>query len=115
MLAAKERLEQFMTARFGPAEIRIEQLTSDASTREYFCINWPPPASTAGVTAIACVYPVKNDPQQQNYLDVTNLFLLSGLPVANILEVDHEAAIIVHEDFGDKILRGVLETAGTDE
>jgi aminoglycoside/choline kinase family phosphotransferase len=111
MLAAKERLEQFLTARFAPAEIKIEQLTSDASTREYFRVNWQPPATTA----IACVYPVKNDPQEQNYLDVTGLFLSTGLPVAKILEVDSELAIIVHEDFGDKILRGVLETAEAGE
>ncbi|HEV7645861.1 MAG TPA: phosphotransferase [Pyrinomonadaceae bacterium] len=111
MLAARERLEQFLSARFDPAEIGIEQLTSDASTREYFRINWQLPSTTA----IACVYPIKNDPQEENYLDVTNLFLSSGLPVAKILEVDRELAIIVHEDFGDKILRGILEKTGADE
>ena len=108
MLPPRERLEQFLSERFAPAEINIEQLTPDASTREYFRVNWKS-------TAIACVYPVKNDPQEANYLDVTNLFLSAGLPVAKILEVDRELAIIVHEDFGDNILRGVLETATADE
>lgn len=107
MLPARERLEKFLADRFTSAEIHIEQLTSDASTREYFRINWKPTAPTA----IACVYPVQNDPQEANYLDVTNLFLSGDLPVAEILDVDRELAIIVHEDFGDTILRNVLEAA----
>jgi aminoglycoside/choline kinase family phosphotransferase len=108
MLPPRERLEQFLSKRFAPAEINIEQLTPDASTREYFRVNWKP-------AAIACVYPVKDDPQEANYLDVTNLFLSAELPVAKILEVDRELAIIVHEDFGDNILRGVLEAVTADE
>src|SRR5262245_31941044 len=110
MLSQKERLEKFLAQRFDPAEIKIEQLTADASTREYFRINWKQPA-----TAIACVYPAQNDPQEESYLDVTRLFLSSGLPVAEILAVDPELAIIVHEDFGDRVLRGMLESASSEE
>lgn len=109
MLPARERLEKFLTSKFVPEDVRIEQLTSDASTREYFRVGWH------AATAIACVYPVQNDPQETNYLDVTNLFLAGGLPVANILDADKELAIIVHEDYGDTILRGVLETVPDDE
>src|SRR5262249_43470111 len=103
-----ERLEQFLAARSEPAEIKIEQLTNDASTREYFRVGWK---ETVATTAIACVYPVQNDPQQAAYVDVTGLFLSGGLPVAQILAVDDELAIVVHQDFGDNILRSVLEGA----
>lgn len=109
MLPARERLETFLSAKFSSGDIRIEQLTSDASTREYFRVGWN------GPTAIACVYPIQNDPQETNYLDVTALFLAGGLPVANILDADKELAIIIHEDFGDTILRGVLETVSYDK
>jgi aminoglycoside/choline kinase family phosphotransferase len=111
MLPAKERLEKFLAGKFDSEQIRIEQLTSDASTREYFRINWELPFTAA----IACVYPAQNDPQEANYIDVTRLFLNGGLPVAKILDTDRELAIIVHEDFGDNILRNVLETASTDD
>src|SRR5882757_7691748 len=109
MLPARQRLEKFLAERSGASAINIEQLTSDASTREYFRISWEPK------TAIACVYPVQNDPQERNYIDVTNLFLSAALPVARIFEVDSDLAIIIHEDFGDKILRGVLESSQADE
>lgn len=108
MLPARERLERFLAERFDPAQIRIDQLTPDASTREYFRINWDP-------TAIACIYPASFDPKEQTYLDVTALFLAAGLPVAEIYEVDSEAGVIIHEDFGDRILRDVIETASGEE
>jgi aminoglycoside/choline kinase family phosphotransferase len=123
MLPARERLEEFLSKRFAPEEIKIDQLTSDASTREYFRVNWKPAApasvpaaaSATATAAIACVYPAQNDPQEANYLDVTNLFHQGGLPVAEIYEVDRELAIIVHEDFGDTILRNVLEVSSPEE
>jgi len=108
MLPARERLEKFLAERSGPAQNKIEQWTPDASTREYFRINGKP-------TAIACVYPAPDDPQEASYLDVTGLFQTAGLPVAEIYEINKELAIIVHEDFGDKILRDVLETASDSE
>jgi aminoglycoside/choline kinase family phosphotransferase len=111
MLPARERLEQFMAAKFEAADIRIDRLTSDASTREYFRINWNPAADTA----IACVYPVQNDPQEASYLDVSKLFHDGGLPVAEIFMIDRELAIIVHEDFGDTILRNVLKSSAPGE
>ena len=39
------------------------------------------------------------------------LFLASGLPVARIFESAPDRGIIVHEDFGDTILRDVLATS----
>ncbi len=106
-LPAAERLQKFLSERgdFG----KIELLTPDASTRDYFRIQWK------DKTAIACVYPESFNPLEQSYLDVTVLFLSCGLPVAQIYEFDGELGIIVLEDFGDKILRDVLTKADKQE
>lgn len=108
MLSAKEKLEKYLAGIPDLAGTEFKQLTSDASTREYFRIFSPR-------TAIATVYPEPTDPQGQNYLDVTRLFETAGLPVAKIYDVDKELGIIVHEDFGDNILRRVLETAAPEK
>lgn len=105
MFSALENLEQFLVAR-GEA-VLVEPLTPDASTREYFRVGWK------NRSAIACVYPEPFEPKEQNYLDVTNLFLAGDLPVAAIYDFDGARGVVVQEDFGDRILRGVLETAGS--
>lgn len=104
-----ERLQKFMSARFGETAGKIVPLTPDASTREYFRVEW------SGKTAIACVYPETFAPGNFPYLDVTNLFAVSGLPVAEIYAVDGESGIIIHEDFGNRILRPVLLAASDEE
>ncbi len=96
----RHRLEQFL--RLHSASESIEQLTPDASTREYFRVEW------SGRPAIACVYPEPFDAAEQSYIDVTNLFIAAGLPVARILEIDEGLGIIVIEDFGDRILRNEM-------
>ncbi|HMQ04609.1 MAG TPA: phosphotransferase [Pyrinomonadaceae bacterium] len=97
------RLENFLAGRNEPG--KFEQLTPDASTREYFRIGW------AGATAIACVYPESFAEAEQSYLDVTRLFLANGLPVANVLDFDEELGVIVIEDMGDRILRDEIQTS----
>ena len=97
------RLESFLTER--KEKLNIEQLTPDASTREYFRVGWK------GATAIACVYPEPFVAAEQSYLDVTNLFASAGLPVARIFEFDQALGVIVQEDLGDTILRDVLESS----
>ncbi len=77
----------------------FQQLTPDASTREYFRVGW------RGATAIACVYPEAFTEAEQSYLDVTRLFLAAGLPVAEVLDFDEKLGVIVLEDMGDRILR----------
>lgn len=109
MNSAKERLEEFLSNRFESSQLNITQLTPDASLREYFRTNW-----TNG-TAIACVYGEPFKAAEQTYLDVTNLFLVSGLPVAKIYDFDEELAVIVQEDFGDTILRDVLINSETEK
>ncbi len=100
MISARQNLEKFLAPKGEP--VRIEPLTPDASTREYFRLAW------RNSTAIACVYPEPFAPAEQTYLDVTNLFLRGGLPVAKIYDFSGELGVIVQEDFGDTILRDVL-------
>lgn len=98
----RERLEAFLENHNQPIE--ISPVTPDASTREYFRIRWNEK------TAIACVYPF-NDlcfGQFEACLDVTDVFLTAGLPVAQIFAFDEEKQIIIQEDFGDVLLRDVL-------
>ncbi|MBX7170132.1 MAG: phosphotransferase [Pyrinomonadaceae bacterium] len=98
----RQRLEEFLAENNQPPV--ISQLTPDASTREYFRVRW------FEKPAIGCVYPFNDlcKGQFDACLDVTNVFLTANLPVAKIFASDAEKAIIIHEDFGDTILRDVL-------
>ncbi|MCB1024563.1 MAG: phosphotransferase, partial [Acidobacteria bacterium] len=98
--SAEERLQQYLDKRGVAAE--IEKLTPDASTREFFRIT------SGGASSIVCIYPESFD-KDLPQIDVTDLFLACGLPVARIYDTDLELGIVHHEDFGDKILRDVLE------
>src|SRR5688572_28150853 len=100
----RSRIEQFLASREIVTD--IDQLTPDASTREYFRIDW------INGTAIACVYPESFKAADQSYLDVTNLFSNVGLPVAEILDFDEELGVIIQEDMGDRILRDILVESG---
>ena len=102
----KDRLDNFLTRKGEAGEVR--RLTPDASTREYFRIDWN------GRSAIACVYPEPFVAAEQSYLDVSALFLNSGLPVADIYGFDEALGIIIQEDLGDTVLRDVLEKAKPD-
>lgn len=100
----QQRLEKFLQD--GGRPTRSTQLTPDASTREYFRIQWN------GRSAIACVYPEGFVADEQSYLDVTKLFLSNGLPVAQVYSFSEQLGVIVLEDFGDVVLRDIL--ASTD-
>jgi N-acetylmuramate 1-kinase len=99
----RARLERFLSER--NQNEKIDQLTQDASTREYFRVMW------RGETAIACVYPEPFAAAEQSYLDVTNLFTRVELPVARILDFDEALGVILQEDLGDRILRDELVEA----
>ena len=94
------RLDAFLKSRKQNQAIR--HLTADASTREYFRVDW------GGGKAIACVYPEPFKAAVETYLDVTKLFLADALPVAEILDFDTELGVIIQEDLGDTILRDVI-------
>jgi len=97
------KLEKFLAKTNQKPE--IYPLKQDASTREYFRVSWNENP------AIACVYPFNDlcEGQYEACLDVTNVFLTANLPVARIFASDDENKIIIHEDFGDTILRDVLQ------
>lgn len=103
---AIDRLKSVMTDRRMPA-VAIHALTPDASTREYFRVRWN------DQSAIACVYPTDEAGRAQfeACLDVTELFLGAGLPVAKVIFEDSGHLVIIHQDFGDSILRDRLEAA----
>lgn len=98
------RLETFLESR-GENKRSIQQLTPDASTREYFRVSWQ------GDSAIVCIYPEPFLATEQSYLDVTSLFLEAGLPVARILDFDERLGAIAIADFGDTILRDEINKA----
>lgn len=81
------------------------RLSADASTREYFRVDWK------GSPAIACVYPEPFVAGQHPYVDVTELFRAADLPVAEIYAVDGELGVILQEDLGDGILRDRMAEA----
>lgn len=99
----RSRLEKFLLSRNETHE--IVQLTPDASTREYFRINF------RGGVAIASVYPEAFIASEQSYLDATKLFIACGLPVAKVLDFDESLGVIILEDFGDRILRDEMQNA----
>jgi aminoglycoside/choline kinase family phosphotransferase len=107
-VSASERLLQFLETQ-GIKNKLIVPLTPDASTRNYFRIPW-----TTG-KAVAAVYPEPFDPDVHPYLDVTRLFLDSGIPVPAIYAVDGQIGVIVQEDLGDRQLFRVYEDAPKDE
>ncbi len=94
-----DRLQHFLTSR--GLSTSFEQLTPDASTREYFRVEG----------GIVCIYPEAFNAAEQSYLDVTKLFLDNGLPVAKVLDFDESLGAIMIEDFGDRILREEMNAA----
>jgi N-acetylmuramate 1-kinase len=102
MMSANNRLETFLKQHSQVVD--ITPLTPDASTREYYRIAWN------GKPAIACVYPQDDFGKTQfaACLDVTNVFLSANLPVAKVYASDESVGVIIHEDFGDNILRDFL-------
>jgi aminoglycoside/choline kinase family phosphotransferase len=108
-MSAQIRLENFLKQHSQVVD--IAPLTPDASLREYFRVNWN------NQSAIACVYPFDDFGKNQfsACLDVTDVFLSANLPVAEIFASDAEQGIIIHDDFGDKILRDFLIAETTDE
>jgi len=99
----EERLDKFLLQH--NLSRQVEQLTQDASTREYFRIEWQ------SGNAIACVYPEPFVAAEHSYLDVTRVFRDNGLPVAQVFAYDEKLGIIIQEDLGSTILRDVLSSS----
>ncbi len=77
--------------------------------RNYFRIPWQTGK------AVAAVYPDPFDPDFHPYLDVTNLFIQSEIPVPEVYAVDGANGIIVQEDLGDRQLCRIYEVASQEE
>ncbi|HSP63392.1 MAG TPA: phosphotransferase, partial [Pyrinomonadaceae bacterium] len=107
--SARDRLANYLAQQEGARKAEIVPLTPDASTREYFRIPWK------RGSAVAAVYPAPFDATVHPYLDITRLFLESGLPVPEVHDVDGAAGIIVQEDLGDRQLFQVFEAAPDEE
>jgi N-acetylmuramate 1-kinase len=107
--SARDRLTGYLARQKGSRKAEIVPLTPDASTREYFRIPWK------RKSAVAAVYPAPFDAAVHPYLDITRLFLESGLPVPEVHDVDGAAGIIVQEDLGDRQLFQVFEAAADEE
>jgi N-acetylmuramate 1-kinase len=103
MAQQTQRLKDYLALR--GKDVSFENVTADASTREYFRIAWN------GGPAIACVYPEPFTEAVDSYVDVTHLFLSAGLPVAEIYDVDMEHGVVVQEDLGNVLLRDELLSA----
>lgn len=106
---ARERIEEYVSERFGPDRKRVVALTPDASTREYFRVPWEKG------TAIAAVYPEAFNAEVHPYLDVTRLFLDCSLPVPQVYEAIGDRGIIIQEDLGNRQLCQVFEEASEEE
>src|SRR5258708_17501585 len=104
-----ERLTQYLGRFHSLKPSVILPLTPDASTRNYFRMPWKKS------TAIAAVYPEPFDPDVHPYLDVTRLFVETGIPVPAVYAVDGEQGIIVQEDLGDKQLAQFFDSAAEEE
>jgi aminoglycoside/choline kinase family phosphotransferase len=99
----RQRLEKYLGLHALSRD--VEQLTPDASIREYFRIRWN------NGSAIACVYPDPFVASEQSYLDVSNVFERGGLPVAKVFDFDERLGVIIQEDLGNRILRDFLHDA----
>ncbi len=97
---AVERLQNFLKK--NNQKTGFEVLTPDASTREYFRVEWK------NKSAIACVYGERFKAAEHSYLDVTALFASAELPVAEVYEFDEVLGVVIQEDFGDTTLRDFL-------
>jgi aminoglycoside/choline kinase family phosphotransferase len=89
-------------------QVLFQPLTPDASTRKYYRV-----ASTAAPqeTLIISLYPAPFNPQDNSYLDITRLFMQSGLPVPEVIDVAGTEGVILQEDLGDDSLTGWLSEA----
>lgn len=105
MTRLQDRIEQYLSDR--QIDAVITPITPDASTREYFRYTGD------GISRVACVYPDDIKHLAHSYVDVTNVLLSNGIPVANIHEFDEVLGVVIVEDLGDSILRAELEENDT--
>ncbi len=87
----------------------VSELTPDASTREFYRIE------SGDTTLIGCVYAAGDAEGPRQLIDVTNLFLRAGLPVAKVIREFVDEGIVILEDLGESILRDALLSSSARE
>lgn len=103
----QERLEKVL--RESELGNVIDELTPDASTREFYRIK------SGDTTLIGCVYAAGDAEGPRQIIDVTNLFLQAELPVANVIREFVPEGIVILEDLGESILRDALLSSSARE
>lgn len=93
----------------GTANLEVQPLFGDASTRRYFRLQL-----TEG-TAVAALYPEPFDPDKMPFLEVQALFEGYGLPVPRVTAVDPPRGLVLLEDLGDLTLQERLKNATPQE
>lgn len=91
------------------AVTRVERLTGDASTRQYFRLH------AANASWIAAIYQERFDARENTFCTVTELFAQAHLPVPRIVAAAGDYGAILLEDLGDVRLQDWLETASPAE
>lgn len=79
-------------------KVLVQPLTPDASTRKYFRVA---NAEKPEETFIISLYPSPFNAHDNSFIDVTNLFEASGIPVPKIIKTADTEGIILQEDLGD--------------
>ena len=101
---------EFARERFG-AETEVIPLAGDASTRAYYRVV---PAD--GESHVVAAYSAAFDPAGFPFLEATELFKISGIPVPDVLATDGSRGLILLKDLGDRSLQdAVLGAAAAKE
>src|SRR5262245_65572453 len=95
-------------------EVRFRALTPDASTRKYYRVF---SGADSAETYIISLYLAPFNAHENSFIDVSQLFERTGLPVPRIIDVADTDGIILQEDLGDtslsKWLCNALESGDT--
>ncbi len=93
-----------------PAEVSVQPVSGDASTRQYFRA-----ALRDGRTFVIARYPEPFDPETLNYCDVTKVFQMAGLPIPQLYGASGTRAMIIQEDLGDLRLQEWIPRASQEQ
>lgn len=105
-LSGEARLKLYLESPANKLVVtKIDRLTGDASTRQYFRLF------TNEQSLIAAVYQESFDPLTHSFCDINQLLTVAKLPVPAIVAADGEFGVILTEDLGDIRLQDLLETA----
>jgi N-acetylmuramate 1-kinase len=107
---SEKRVINYTSRYFGIPleEVRLQALTPDASTRKYYRVF---SGTNSTETFIISLYLAPFNAHDNSFVDVSQLFERSGLPVPRIIDVADTDGIILQEDLGDTSLAKWLNDA----